>query len=182
MIRLSCIALIALGLGACRSFTRLELDHLTQGEVEAALATGLRPHHIRAGRPWPAVILPVELHDPQGLANAELHAAFFESIRDFLSSPRLQGTTAPEPRQTLLMALREARIPGDAPWQALEGSAVRARVRNELARMGAVVDYFARATLTRASGRHRLRLELRDAATWEAIDELEVSSDQDATR
>jgi hypothetical protein len=168
--------LLVLALPACRSLTRLELDHLAQGEVEAALAAGLRPHHVRAGRPWPA-----ELHDPQGLANAELHAAFFESIRDFLSSPRLQGTTTPEPRQTLMMALRAAGIPDDAPWQALEGSARRAQVMDELARMGAVVDYFARATLTRASGRHRLRLELRDAATWEAIDELEISSGPGAT-
>lgn len=181
MIRLPWIAAIALGLSACRSVTRLELDHLTQGEVEAALAAGLRPHHVRAGRPWPAVILPVELGDPQGLAHAELEAAFFESIRDFLSSPRLQGTTAPEPRQTLMMALRGAGIPADAPWQALEGSATRARVMDELARMGAVVDYFARATLTRTSGRHRLLLELRDAATWQAIDELEISSGPGAT-
>ena len=181
MSRVLLATLLVLALPACRSLTRLELDHLAQGEVEAALAAGLRPHHVRAGRPWPAVILPVELHDPQGLANAELHAAFFESIRDFLSSPRLQGTTAPEARQTLMMALRAAGIPADAPWQALEGSATRARAMAVLARMGAVVDYFARATLTRASGRHRLRLELRDAATWEAIDELEVSSEPGAT-
>lgn len=182
MIRPALLAALVLGLGSCRSLTRLELDHLAQGEVEVVLGAGLRPHHLRAGRPWPAVILPVELRDPQGLANAELHAAFFESIRGFLSSPRLQGTTTPEPRQTLMMALRAAGIPDDAPWQALEGSATRAQVMSELARMGAVIDYFARATLTRASGRHRLRLELRDAATWETIDDLEVASDPGATR
>lgn len=156
-------------LGGCRVLTPLELDHLVQGAVEARLADGVREHHTLTARPWPAVFLAVELEDPHGLADANLRAVFFESMRRFLSSPRLRGLTAPEPEQTLAMARRNLELPAQGSWAELADPRARARIAAEFVRLGATVDYFARGRLARTHTGYRLDLEVRDAATWEEI-------------
>ncbi len=163
------LVLALAGVGGCRSLTPLELDHLVQGAVEARLADGVRDHHARLSRPWPAVFLAVDLEDPQGIADANLRAVFFESMRQFLASPRLHGTTAPEPTQTLAMARQNLGSSGSAAWDELAAAPTRSRIRAEFERLGAAVDYFVRGQLARAGRGYRLDLEVRDATTWERI-------------
>lgn len=162
---------LVLLLGSCAALDRDGLDDMVQGAIEVSFPD-LRAHQSRSGRPLPVVMVAVVLDDPDGIADDDLRADYFELMHAAVTSPRKAGLATTEPSALVLERLTEVvgrEVTPDEAWQALADAGVRGQVVAACERAGRPVDYVMRATLRTGEVHWLLDLEIRDLADWTEI-------------